>query len=970
MTGLALPESTVALLGDLRRELLARDPAYPGRFPIGVPDSASLSARLRDAGLDAGALMPAIEWGLEWLHAAGLPIRRDGAEPVGVMIAECVADAVLAGLGQISLRPEPDCSLPLEQVLAARFDSIRLTAGRTALLARGTGPVMLVVSALGVPLDVWRALIADSGGPFRPLFIEGRCGSLQAGGLLSDADLTIHADDLAASLQELGLGAVNVVGWCNGGRIAIDLARRHKDQVRALLLLSPTLRGAPVCAPASLYEDNLEKMFARVRDKPGLAEPLARMLVQLTAAPVWDSVTDPAARARLFLSRPALAHAEALNRPTATGKSLLAQARRTQADEAYPVVEALAALTMKMMVAMGSDDAVVSNATTVAAARQAGAGRCLVVRGAGHAVGDLQYRYLRCVAERFFGDDPAAAWPLRVQDADGAPEWRFRGEGWPRDGVRWPLSRLFGHAAATGPERTALSDGEATLTFAALEHGARRLARQLVDGGIMPGGHVLVLSEKHIVVPVAAGGIWKAGAVYVPVDAENPPPRLASIIGQLGPQAIIGSAAVLVRLAAAGLAPGIPAISFEAVMAGANGDPAPDLGVAAAEGDAAPEDAAYVIFTSGSTGAPKGVVISHRSLLDYFYNHNQVLRFGPDSRVFSLAPFHFDVSIEDTILPLSLGAFVYQFRGMALGPRMRRALQRERITHLIAVSSLLALITGDGAEIRPGQFPGLEMVMTGAETCDPRLIDIWVTGLPHARVINAYGPTEATIVCLTHIIAAPEPGRTTAYPIGLPLQGVTARILDEDGRPIETPGIVGELVIGGTQVMTGYLGRPGDTEAACPVIAGQRSYRTGDFCSWDAQGRVAFAGRRDDTRKIGGRRIDLGEVRQAAQSLDGVLRAAVGLVAINGRDAIGLVVVSGPDPDLPAIRRALVRDLLPYMVPAVIGAASEGWLASSGKTDERSLIRQLADTIADRGAVDGLLLRRDPVSHRSAVCLS
>src|SRR5262249_599730 len=152
----------------------------------------------------------------------------------------------------------------------------------------------------------------------------------------------------------------------------------------------------------------------------------------------------------------------------------------------------------------------------------------------------------------------------------------------------------------------------------------------------------------------------------------------------------------------------------------------------------------------------------------YFFNHNQVLRFTPDSRVFSFSPFHFDVSIEDTLLPLSVAAFVYQFRGAPVGALVYRLLTRERITHLIPVSTILAMVTpAVSAEV-----PHLEMVMTGAEVCDPKVINQWKRRMPYLRVINAYGPTEVTIVCLTHEIDAPDDIRRKAYPIGRPLPGV------------------------------------------------------------------------------------------------------------------------------------------------------------------------------------------------------
>jgi amino acid adenylation domain-containing protein len=550
-------------------------------------------------------------------------------------------------------------------------------------------------------------------------------------------------------------------------------------------------------------------------------------------------------------------------------------------------------------------------------------------------------------------DQPLNNQPSRGEAAD-LPEWAYRAGETTRRGRRYALAQLFLYGATHRPQAVALSDGVATLTFAALETLARGLAGRLVAAGVRPGDRVIVLAEKQIVLPVIAGAIWKAAAVYVPVDAANPTERLLRLIEHVQPAAIIGSEKSLANIGA--LAGTTALFRFDAIMAAPEGAPeSPALP------EVAEDDVAYIIFTSGSTALPKGVMISHKSLLDYFFNHNQVLRFDGNSRVFSLAPFHFDVSIEDTLLPLSLGAFVYQFRGLQVGPLMRRILRQERITHLIAVSSLLALLTGDGAEIRADIVPDLAMVMTGAEVCDPRLIDLWVTRLPQARVINAYGPTEATIVCLTHWISAPEPDRSSAYPIGRPLPGVDIALLDASGKIIMAPNQPGELLIGGSQVMLGYLGLPRESETAFHDIDGQRYYRSGDLCHYDDQGRVVYIQRLDDMVKILGRRIHLGEVRNRALAIPAILRAATGVVQSDGKTIIGLAVVLAADIDDPGGHRAvcdmirdnLSRGLPSYMVPAVIGLTSDTLLTTTtGKTDERRLLVLLNEAVSRHGTGD------------------
>lgn len=500
------------------------------------------------------------------------------------------------------------------------------------------------------------------------------------------------------------------------------------------------------------------------------------------------------------------------------------------------------------------------------------------------------------------------------------------------------LGDLVRTAASNWPDRPALHDGRLGLTFAELEQRARSLAAWLARQGVRAGDRVVVLAEKCALMPVLAIGIWKCGAVYVPLDATQPAPRLRGLLDRLRPGAVIA------------LDDGEPVVDgvrwagrtqVDAILA----QPAPEWPTVAHR----PEDTAYIIFTSGSTGEPKGVQISTANLVAYFGNHNEVLRFTPESRGFSLSPFHFDVSIEDTLLPLSLGAFVYQFRGVHAGAVMRAVIARERITHLIAVSTLLTMITEGGRQVTRENFPCLQMVMTGAEVCDPGVINVWKDHLPEVRVINVYGPTEATIVCVAHEIERTEPERVTAYPIGRPLRGVSARIV-EDGSVVHEPGRVGELWIGGEQVMPGYFDQPEETARRVVEVDGVRYYRTGDLCSYDEDGNIVFRGRDDDEVKLAGRRIHLGEIWQTALSCPGVERVAVALVPSRGHDVIALVVMAADRSVVAAVEQRLTDLLPPYMRPALLAWSPELTVSSTGKTDEKRLMRRLAEAAGEASA--------------------
>ena len=495
------------------------------------------------------------------------------------------------------------------------------------------------------------------------------------------------------------------------------------------------------------------------------------------------------------------------------------------------------------------------------------------------------------------------------------------------------LGDIVRASASNWPDRPAVHDGRSGLTFAELEQRARSLAAWLSEHGVGGGDRVVVLAEKCTIMPALAIGIWKCGAVYVPLDAAQPVSRLRGLLGRLRPRVVI---ALDDREPAVPDCRWVGRTQLDPILSGW----APDRPAAARR----PDDLAYIIFTSGSTGEPKGVEISVASLVAYFGNHNEVLRFTPNSRVFSLSPFHFDVSIEDTLLPLSLGAFVYQFRGVHAGGIMRALITRERITHLIAVSTLLTMITAGGRHVTRENFPCLQMVMTGAEVCDPGVINAWKSGLPEVRVINVYGPTEATIVCTAHEIERADPERMSSYPIGRPLRGVAARIVD-DGAEVHEHGRVGELWIGGEQVMRGYFGQPEETARRVVEVDGVRYYRTGDLCSYDADGNIVFHGRNDDEVKLAGRRIHLGEIRQIVLGCPGVERAAVALVPRRGRDVIALMVLAPERAVLVDVEQRLV-DLLPeYMRPALVAWSPELTMTSTGKTDENQLMRRLAEAV-------------------------
>lgn len=514
-------------------------------------------------------------------------------------------------------------------------------------------------------------------------------------------------------------------------------------------------------------------------------------------------------------------------------------------------------------------------------------------------------------------------------EAVALPPWSID----PADGTSAPpaLGDLLVAPARKWPDRTAIDDGEVSYTFAQLEQGAQAVAAWLAEQGVSAGDRVAVLAEKRAVMPMIAIAIWKCGAVYVPLDSAEPEARLRGLLTRLRPVVVItlGDRAPV--------APAGCRLGREQLAEILSGSAAAHATVAHG-----PEQPAYIVFASGATGEPQGAEISVASLLAYFGNHNEVLRFTSESRVLSLVPFHFDVSLEDTLLPLSLGAFVYQFRSLPAGAVMRAVIARQGITHLIAVTMLLTMITGDGRQITRAKLPSLELVMTGAQVCDPAVLRIWTRELPETRVVHAFGPPEATIFSFTHEVAPEDAERMTACPVGRPLRGMQAKIM-RDGVELHDPGAQGELWVGGAQVMRGYFDRPEETARLVVDLDGTRYFRTGDICSYDTDGDIVLHRHGDEQITwLAGRRTHLGEIRRAALSCPGVDRAVVAMVQRNQRDVIALVVVS-KERRVVAEAAEHLRGLLPeYMRPTLMAWSPAVSATLTAEPDERRLIQQLA----------------------------
>jgi len=446
-----------------------------------------------------------------------------------------------------------------------------------------------------------------------------------------------------------------------------------------------------------------------------------------------------------------------------------------------------------------------------------------------------------------------------------------------------------------------------------LERSSLRVASALAAAGVGAGDLVAVRLERSAASVAAVYGVLLAGAGYVPIELEAPAARVAAILADCKPRALLASASALGELSLA-LPSGVRPVALEAALASPTR--------ADRFADARPGDPAYVLYTSGSTGAPKGVVIEHRGSLAFLRWALKEFALRPGDRVANLAPLQFDLSVFDLFAARAAGAEVHVVsRRDGLFPaEIARYLRRRRITVFYSVPSVLASVSGALARAR-GAFPDLRLLLSAGEPLSPELAAGWRAAAPNAVLYNLYGPTETNVCAAYRLPAAPPVG--AAVPIGRAAAG--ARL---DVRR-------GELWVSGPSVMRGYMDPKLDRAAFGRSGAkGRRFYRTGDLVA-RRRGLLYFLGRRDGLVKVSGRRVELGEVeaavrRHPAVSDAAVIHEAAGLAAF-------VVARGGRRLRWADLRRALAADLPSYMIPARFERRLRLPTLASGKLDRGSL---------------------------------
>ncbi|WP_262414534.1 non-ribosomal peptide synthetase [Streptomyces sp. ST1015] len=500
--------------------------------------------------------------------------------------------------------------------------------------------------------------------------------------------------------------------------------------------------------------------------------------------------------------------------------------------------------------------------------------------------------------------------------------------GAPATGVGSSIPDLFAARVAATPDAEAVVQGERSLSYAELDRRANRLAHRILRLGVQREERVAVLVPRSPELLVALLAVLKAGGAYVGLDTSAPPARTVQILEETGARLLLTNG---------GEAP------YAGLSVVRTGDPSlldePDV---RPEVQVMDRQLGYVSYTSGSTGTPKGVAVTHHDVVSLA--RDSAFTGGGHARALVHSPTAFDASTYEMWVPLlGGGTAVVAEAGVPVDAfAVRELTERHDLTGVWLTAGLFRL----AAEEDPGCFAGLREVWAGGEAVPSGAVRRVLEACPGVTVTNGYGPTETTTFA-TNRPCSPGSSVPDSLPIGRPLDGMRAYVLDPALRPVPR-GVVGELYLSGDGVTRGYLGRPGATaerfvaDPCGPV--GARMYRTGDRVRVTGAGELEFHGRTDSQLKLRGFRIEPAEIEGALAEHPGVTQA---VVLVRGERLIGYA-VSQADPE--ELRAHLAARLPEYAVPAAVVPLARLPLTPNGKLDLRALPTPPASAAPGRAA--------------------
>lgn len=484
------------------------------------------------------------------------------------------------------------------------------------------------------------------------------------------------------------------------------------------------------------------------------------------------------------------------------------------------------------------------------------------------------------------------------------------------------------------PDKTAYTNLDSELTFGELLCKAKAIGSYLAKN-ISEVGPVLIYMKKS---PECLAGFFGAiygGDFYVPLDTEMPKARIELIDNNLSPIAVLTTGELLES--AKEIFPNRKIVTVQEAYS----DKVDMQLLSEIRLRHLDTNPAYVLYTSGSTGVPKGVVVPHRSLIDYMEHFCPEVGVREDDVIANQAPFYFDASLIDIYCTLKMGAtmHVVPIELFSMPLKLLEFLQEKKVTMIRWVPSALNMVSAFRGlkSLRPDY---LRLIIFGAESMPTKCFNYWREYYKDANFVQIYGPTEITGVC-TYYLVDREFENTETIPIGRAFGNSGVFLLNDEDELVtqNTPGVLGEICVKGTCLAHGYYNDPERTAAVFvqnPLnkVYPERIYRTGDLASYNELGEIVFSSRKDFQIKHMGHRIELGEIEAAVSAIAGI-RYAICLFD-NKKSRIHLVYVSDGLTEADIIND--LKDRLPrYMIPNVFHSMDELPMTASGKADRVKL---------------------------------
>jgi len=535
-------------------------------------------------------------------------------------------------------------------------------------------------------------------------------------------------------------------------------------------------------------------------------------------------------------------------------------------------------------------------------------------------------------------------------------EWNNTGKPYPSDKC---IQQLVEAQAKANPETLAAVQEGRQLTYEELNARANQLAHVLREKGVGPDVPVAICLKRSLELPIALLAVLKAGGACVPLDPDYPKDRLAYILEDSRAPVLITQPALHSALGS-GRAEALYLEKDWAILSGQSAESLPLV--------TQPENLAYIIYTSGSTGKPRGVLLTHRGLVNHGIASIDLYGIERSDRVLQFSSISFDIAVEEIFPTWFAGAtVVLRSDEMSLAATdFLRWIKQHRISVLDLPTAYWHELVHEVVESREKLPERLRLVIVGGEKASASAYASWLkAGGNRVRWVNTYGPTEASVIASAY---EPDPSKPFPdnLPIGRPIANVRLYVLDSELQPVAV-GEPGELHIGGPGVARGYLNHPELTQAkfiADPFSqdSNARLYKTGDMVRYLPDGNIEFQGRIDFQVKIRGFRIELGEIETVLEKHPGVAQAVVTAREVNGEKRLTGYVVALPNAVTALELRRYLKDQLPdYMVPADFVFLKSFPLTPNGKVDRRALP---APEPSEAGEAEGFVAARDEFESR------